>query len=472
MSDLIKAQNTPQFNSYTLWMSLGANGMPDNLTKEGLKQPNQIKIFFKKGATEITDHVAPVKAWFGTEYFVVYTIPDFKSKILTWLSAEQKDDGPLLFNLMGQCFQDIGLTKWTSIIAKQCPNNADCTLANFDKCIKGYLKAVVSFPNVGNQLILWLHTAKKPALMLMHKFMRHQVQLLSYLKGGYLHQTMEVPTAQENSEQIFFAQPKAHQFKFADLNKMVPTDPLKLIVFFEQCQATDKAAGVLEKIAKDKKQPNKKKTAHLPAAHSRELSYQQHYCHKYCNYNQSNWRNCNNHQPDYCHWVDWRHDCPQRNAKDLKSSKSYKKKDDCKGNHFKKRETRPCIMTSPLCWAWTICPEEGVVLAQDLLCALVLNLALTWAAGATTITMWLRMTAIWVHSQSTGTPTPPRVMTADVSIALTRVIPFLPPSLLQRGRKVRAPKNRESHQQRIHVSHCMSLLQMGNKTFWLIIVLN
>jgi hypothetical protein len=43
-------------------MSLGANGMPDNLTKEGLKQPNQIKIFFKKGATEITDHVAPVKA--------------------------------------------------------------------------------------------------------------------------------------------------------------------------------------------------------------------------------------------------------------------------------------------------------------------------------------------------------------------------------------------------------------------------
>jgi hypothetical protein len=62
---------------------------------------------------------------------------------------------------------------------------------------------------------------------------------------------MEVPTAQEKSEQIFFVQPKAHQFKFADLNKMVPTDPLKLIAFFEQCQATNKAAGILEKIAKD-----------------------------------------------------------------------------------------------------------------------------------------------------------------------------------------------------------------------------
>ncbi len=48
-------------------------------------------------------------------------------------------------------------------------------------------------------------------------------------------------------------QPKAHQFKFADLNKLVPTDMLKLIAFFEQCQATNKVAGVLDKIAKDKK---------------------------------------------------------------------------------------------------------------------------------------------------------------------------------------------------------------------------
>jgi hypothetical protein len=70
---------------------------------------------------------------------------------------------------------------------------------------------------------------------------------------------MEVPMAQEKSEQTFFAQPKAHQNKFADLNKMVRTDPLKMIAFFEQFQAINKAAGVLEKIAKDKKQPKEKK---------------------------------------------------------------------------------------------------------------------------------------------------------------------------------------------------------------------
>ncbi len=185
---------------------------------------------------------------------------------------------------MSQCFQDVGLTKWFGVIAKQCSDDADCTKANFNKCVKDYLETVTGFPIVGNQLISWLCTAKKPALMPMHKFMQHQVQLLSYPEGGQLHRMMEVPTEQEKSEQIFCAQPKVHQFKFADLNKKVPTDPLKLIAFFEQCQASNKVVGVLEKIAKDNKQLKEKKTTHLPAACSRESSYQQHCCHKFCDY--------------------------------------------------------------------------------------------------------------------------------------------------------------------------------------------
>jgi hypothetical protein len=160
--------------------------MPDNLIKEGLKQPDCIKISFKKGAKEITGHIAPDQARFGTEYFLAFTLPNFKSKILTRLLDTQNDDGPMLFNLIGQCFQDRGLTELTNVIAKQCPTNADHTKANFNKCIRDYLEAVAGFPNVGNQLIYWLCTAKKPALMPMHKFMRHQVQFLSYLKGGYL----------------------------------------------------------------------------------------------------------------------------------------------------------------------------------------------------------------------------------------------------------------------------------------------
>ncbi len=62
MSDLIKAQNSPQFNWYTCWMSLGADGMPDKLIEEGLKQPDQIKVSFEKGTKEITINVTPNQA--------------------------------------------------------------------------------------------------------------------------------------------------------------------------------------------------------------------------------------------------------------------------------------------------------------------------------------------------------------------------------------------------------------------------
>ena len=70
--------------------------------------------------------------------------------------------------------------------------------------------------NVGDQLIRWLCIAKKPAFMLIHEFMQRQTWLFSYLDNGYLHLTMELPTAQEKSKQIFLAHLKVHQYKFRD----------------------------------------------------------------------------------------------------------------------------------------------------------------------------------------------------------------------------------------------------------------
>ncbi len=64
----------------------------------------------------------------------------------------------MLFSLLGHCFQDVGLTEWTSVVAKRCPDDADQTKANFDKCIRDYLEAIAGFPNIGNQLICWLCT--------------------------------------------------------------------------------------------------------------------------------------------------------------------------------------------------------------------------------------------------------------------------------------------------------------------------
>jgi hypothetical protein len=66
-------------------MSLGADGTPDKLIKEGLKQPDQIKISFEKNSKdsnskEITSQVAPDQALFDAEYFLAYTLPDFNQR--------------------------------------------------------------------------------------------------------------------------------------------------------------------------------------------------------------------------------------------------------------------------------------------------------------------------------------------------------------------------------------------------------
>jgi hypothetical protein len=74
--------------------------------------------------------------------------------------------------------------------------------------------------------------------------------------------------------------------------------------------------------------------------------------------------------------------------------------------------------------------------------------------------MLIMMIASRARSPSKGICTPPRVMTVDVSIAPTRAIPFFPPSLLRRQRKVSKPTNRELCQQRIHVSHLKSSFQI------------
>jgi hypothetical protein len=82
--------------------------MPDKLIEEGLKQPDRIKISFKKRLKDITRHVEPDQAQFGLEYFLAFKLWEFKLKILTRLSEAKKENGPTLFDLMlGQCFQDI-----------------------------------------------------------------------------------------------------------------------------------------------------------------------------------------------------------------------------------------------------------------------------------------------------------------------------------------------------------------------------
>ncbi len=130
----------------------------------------------------------------------------------------------------------------------------------------------------------------------------------------------------------------------------------------------------------------------------------------------------------------------------------------------RKRVTRPCTTTSPLHQAWTLCQKKGVALVQDLLLALVPVLALAQAAvaGATPIIMCLMMTASQAYLSSMITCTLSTTMT-DKSIVLMKAILFLPPSALQKQRRVSIASNRELRQQsKIRVSHLVSLFQIGD----------
>jgi hypothetical protein len=68
------------------------------------------------GHLGITRHVTPKQAGFEPKYFL----------------ALMEDCLPL-FNLIGQCFQDVGLTEWNKVLGKQCLDDNDLAKANFKK---------------------------------------------------------------------------------------------------------------------------------------------------------------------------------------------------------------------------------------------------------------------------------------------------------------------------------------------------
>ena len=67
-------------------------------------------------ATWTTRHIAPDQAQFEPKYFLALT-----------------KDGPPLFNHIGQCFQDVSLTKWKKVVRKRCLDDNDLAKASFKK---------------------------------------------------------------------------------------------------------------------------------------------------------------------------------------------------------------------------------------------------------------------------------------------------------------------------------------------------
>ncbi len=140
---------------------------------------------------------------------------------------------------------------------------------------------------------------------------------------------------QEKAEQIFLVQPKAHQYKFVETNKTVPMDPLWLVALFEHCQTANKVLSVLDKL-KERIQPKEKEAAHLPVACSCGLNHW-HHCRKNHDYHQSDQCNHDKHQHDSCYRDDQHNNYSCHKEKDFRK-KPYEKIDDCRHNHFKKKE--------------------------------------------------------------------------------------------------------------------------------------
>jgi len=140
------------------------------------------------------------------------------------------------------------LTEWKNVASARCLDKDAKMFENLANCQRDYLEALTGFPNIGDQLFRWFHTARKPALIAMHDYICHQVQLFGYLEKGLLRTTMELPTKQEKIEQIFFSVPKKHQQKYAKTHKMLPDNHVPLICFFKQCQNADHMSGILDQL--------------------------------------------------------------------------------------------------------------------------------------------------------------------------------------------------------------------------------
>ncbi|MGA0787720.1 MAG: hypothetical protein ACO3QH_09570, partial [Ilumatobacteraceae bacterium] len=220
-----------------------------------MDQPKSIKLTWTHKGKEMSSHVVPDKGLFGVEFFLAHTYPDFK-RVLDRFSADQQRDPEFQtqkFSLLRQAFQGAALSKWDYVVGKSYSTDELKKAPDaFLECIRDYLEAIAGFPNVGDQIIRWFQNMRKPALMEFEHFLQRRGILEDYLTEGLLRRTLALPTDREKAEQIFFAQPKEHQRKYAGIEAKVDLDMSKLQAFFDQCYSTDKANGTLDKIKRDK----------------------------------------------------------------------------------------------------------------------------------------------------------------------------------------------------------------------------
>jgi len=153
--------------------------------------------------------------------------------------------------LFRSCLQGTAATKWDLCATKY--EGTKRTEKNFKQCLRDYLKVTAKCTNLGDQVIRWLRLRSKPGHMRFEDFLNRRVQILDYVKKGYLRRRMDLPYDVELCKQVFLAQPKPHRIKYAEKHRVGENNMLKLQDFFEGCHDADVHSGIFAKIVEGKK---------------------------------------------------------------------------------------------------------------------------------------------------------------------------------------------------------------------------
>eukprot|EP00957_Ditylum_brightwellii_P107403 8195275-Ditylum_brightwellii.AAC.1 len=112
-----------------------------------MRQPDTIKVSWDQpdsnqtgGTWALTVSIVPDKGIFGAEYSLIYTIEEFRKKIVPRRDPTAADHPQRLHNLFGQCLQGVAATKWTAVLDKF--PVVTCTDITFKEAQKAYLKKV------------------------------------------------------------------------------------------------------------------------------------------------------------------------------------------------------------------------------------------------------------------------------------------------------------------------------------------
>ena len=175
-----------------------------------LKQPETIKITLNEpqraGRThESSAYIVPDKGLLGPGYALIFTFPDFETKIPSRLDATAADHVAKLHNLFGRCLQCKAATHWASVISAYPAE--DRTTNTFHEVQKDYLEKVISVTNIGDFVIRALKHKRKPAAVPFKDYHERREKFQRHLDSGLLRISSALATDHQKADQVFSTNP-------------------------------------------------------------------------------------------------------------------------------------------------------------------------------------------------------------------------------------------------------------------------